>query len=389
MNDNGVDGPARQLAYYRGGLAEESPVPVDPAQLREAGVGAMDSAARAFVTGSAGEGETERSNRDAFDRWQIVPRVTRDVSDRDLGVTLFGRRHPAPLLFAPVGVQSVIHEDAEPATARAAADLGVGMALSTASSTPMEEVAEALGEAPGWFQLYWSSDEELTHSLVDRAEDAGYGVIVLTVDLPMRGWIVDELAEGAFPLSDGHGFGNYLSDPVFRDSLDAPPEENLDAAIERYMDVGMDASVTLEQVRTLDEWTDLPVVLKGVLHPEDARQAVEAGADGIVVSTHGGRTVDGAIGALDALPEVADAADVPVIFDSGVRGGADAFKAVALGADAVMVGRPYLYGLALAGAEGARAVMANLFAELDVTLGTAGYTDIGDVDRSALRHEEA
>lgn len=389
MDDsNGVDGPARQRAYYREGLATESSVPVDPAALREAAVEAMDPAARAFVTGSAGEGETEDANREAFDRWQIVPRTLRDVSQRDLTTTLFGRTHPAPALFAPVGVQSVVHDDAEPATAEAAAALGLGMALSTAASTPMEEVAATLGDTPGWFQLYWSSDRELTRSFVDRAEAAGYDAIVLTVDMPVRGWIVDELAAGAFPLSNGHGFGNYLSDPVFRESLDAPPEDGLDEAIDRYLDVGTDASVTLEQLRTLREWTDLPVVLKGVLHPEDARQAVDAGADGVVVSTHGGRAVDGSIGALDALPEVADAVDVPVLFDSGVRTGADVFKSLALGADAVMIGRPYLYGLALAGADGARAAMANLLAELDITLGTAGYADVADLDRSALRHED-
>jgi len=386
MDDsNRVDGPARQRAYYREGLAAESPVPVDPAALREAAVEAMDPAVRAFVTGSAGEGETERANREALDSWQIVPRALRDVSQRDLATTLFGRTHPAPVLFAPVGVQSVVHEDAEPATAEAAAALGLGMALSTAASTPMEDVAAALGDAPGWFQLYWSADRELTRSFVDRAEAAGYEAIVLTVDMPVRGWIVDELAEGAFPLSNGHGFGNYLSDPVFREALDAPPEDDLDEAIDRYLDVGMDASVTREQLRTLREWTDLPVVLKGVLRPEDARRAVDAGADGVVVSTHGGRAVDGSVGALDALPDIADAVDVPVLFDSGIRTGTDVFKSLALGADAVMIGRPYLYGLALAGADGAQAAMENLLAELDVTLGTAGYADVADLDRSALR----
>ncbi|GKZ13736.1 alpha-hydroxy-acid oxidizing protein [Haladaptatus sp. T7] len=390
MNDPSKPfGPNRQREVYAGGmLADQTPdLPTSPDELADLAREHLPPEAHAYVAGSAGSESTKGENRRAFDRWRIVPRMLRDVSERDLSVEILGQTLPVPVMLAPVGVQSIIHEEGELATARAAADLDVPLVLSSASSETMEDVAEALGDTLGWFQLYWSADRDVTASFVSRAEDAGYEAIVVTLDTPMMGWRERDVDHAYLPFLDGEGVANYLSDPAFRDALDAPPEEDMGSALWRFTETFGNPSLSWDDLDFLREHTDLPILLKGILHPDDAREAVERGVDGLVVSNHGGRQVDGAIGALDALPDVVDAVgdDVPVLFDSGVRRGADAFRAVALGADAVLLGRPYIYGLAIAGREGVRGVLRNFLADLDLTLALSGHTSFEDVTRATLR----
>jgi len=381
-------GYERQVEVYtRQRATGETPeFPVAYEDLKEAAEAELTHEAYAYVAGGAGGEETKRENRRAIERWRIRPRMPRDLTGRSLETEILGTEFLAPVMLAPVGVQSIIDEDGELATA-AARETGIPFAHSTAASEPMERVAKELGETPGWFQLYWSADDDLTASLLDRAEAAGYEAVVVTLDTPLLGWRERDIGLGYLPFMEGEGIANYLEDPVFREMLDADPEENPDAAVTQFLDVFSDASHTWEDLEALAASTDLPVVVKGVLHPDDADLALEHGADGVVVSNHGGRQVDGSVAAADALPEVVDRVgeDVPVLFDSGVRRGGDAVRALALGADAVLLGRPYVYGLALGGREGVEAVVENFLADLDLTVALAGATDVDGIDRSVLR----
>lgn len=420
-----ADGPGRirQNRIYRDGVLGRSPrIPTDFAALERAAHRTMSRRARAYVAGGAGEGTTMDANRAAFDRRRIVPRVLRDVSRRDLSVELLGRRIPAPVLFAPVGAAELVHPEADVAIAAAAAELGVPYIFSNQGCAPMEETAAAMGDAPRWFQLYWSSDEQLVDSLIGRAERAGADALVVTLDTTMLGWRPQDLNIGSLPFARGEGIAQYTSDPRFlrivrervraasgakadvevtwgairsllamsrrypgrlRDNLRSPEPR---AAVETFLDIYSRPSLSWEDIATLRERTRLPVLLKGVLHPDDARRAVDAGLDGVIVSNHGGRQVDGAIASLDALDAIAPVVDgrMAVLLDSGIRGGADVFKALALGADAVTVGRPHLYGLALNGREGARDAVADIIAEFDLTLGLAGLTSVGEITRDSL-----
>jgi isopentenyl-diphosphate delta-isomerase len=388
MSDYGTD---RQRDVYLAGAAGEKPdVPPAYEKLRDAAREEMSEEAYGYVEGSAGSEDTARENREAFRRWRLVPSLMNDVSDRDLSTTVLGDELDVPFLLAPVGVLSIVHDAAEAAVARAASSTDVPFVLSTVSSRTMEEVADEAddvdGTTPRWFQLYPSSDPELNESLLRRAEESGYTAVVVTVDTPLLGWRERDVENAYLPFLDAEGLANYFADPVFRDSLDNPPEENEFAAVRRFIDIFSDATLTPETVAGIVGSTDLPVVVKGLLTPDDAVAAVDAGADGVVVSNHGGRQVDGAVGALDALPEVAEALeDETVLFDSGVRRGADALKALALGADAVMLGRPYVYGLGLDGEEGVREVVENFRADLDLTLGLTGRVSVDEVDGSLVR----
>jgi len=339
-----------------------------------------------YVAGGAGAEDTMRANRAAFRRWLIVPRLLRNTAVRDLAVEILGTRMAAPVLLAPIGVQSIVHPDAELAVARAAASVGLPLVASTAASRTLEAIAAAMGAAPRWFQLYWPGDRALTKSLLARAQRAGYGAIVVTLDTWQLGWRPRDLQHSYLPFLRGEGLANYFADPVFRAALARPPEEDPRAAVEHFLQVFSDATVTWEDLSFLRQNTTLPLVLKGILHPDDAAEAVALGMDGIIVSNHGGRQVDGAIGALDALPGVVAAVNgrLPVLFDSGIRHGADAFKALALGARAVLLGRPYLWGLAVDGEEGVRRVLRGLLAELDLTLALAGHTRPDQLGRNAL-----
>ncbi|HET6231369.1 MAG TPA: lactate 2-monooxygenase [Longimicrobiaceae bacterium] len=414
-------GRERQRAIYLRGVAGKRPaVPVDSARLEEAARKAMSREAFAYIAGGAGSEGTMTANRAAFERWRIVPRVLRDVSVRDTSIRLFGQTLPSPLLLAPIGVLEMAHRDADLAVARAAAATGVPMIFSSQASYPMEACAAEMGAATRWFQLYWSRDDALVASFVRRAEACGCDAIVLTLDTTMLGWRARDLDLGYLPFLRGKGIAQYVSDPVFLASLDHPLEDTGDAkppvnlaairtlaqmlrkhpggfvgnlrsgraraAVQRFVATYSRPSLTWADLARLREMTKLPILLKGVLHPDDARMAVDSGMDGIVVSNHGGRQVDGAVGALDALPSVVQAAGgrVPVLFDSGVRGGADVFKALALGAAAVCLGRPYAYGLALAGEAGVREVITNLLADFDLTMGLAGCTSVAQITPEML-----
>ncbi|MBI4419444.1 MAG: alpha-hydroxy-acid oxidizing protein [Gemmatimonadetes bacterium] len=339
-----------------------------------------------YVAGGAGAGDTMRANREAFDRWRIWPRMLRDVGQRDLGVRLFGATTPVPFLLAPVAAQTVMHPDGERATARAAKAAGIPVVLSTMSSTPLEEIARILAPSPRWLQLYAGKNRDVACSMIRRAEAAGYGAIAVTVDLPLLGWREGELRNAYLPFLEGHGIANYVSDPVFRAQLARPPEEDLQAAITHVLDSFVNPRFTWADIDWIRSLTRLPLLLKGILHPDDARAALDHGADGIIVSNHGGRQVDGSVAALDALPLVCGAVKqrVPVLMDSGIRRGADIVKALALGATAVLVGRPYAYALAVAGEDGVRHMIRNLIAEFDLQLGLSGCRSVKEVDRALL-----
>ena len=416
--------PARQSAIYLNGLRGAKPtVPVEVATLERAARGRMSARAWAYVAGGAGAEETITANRAALERWRIVPRVLCDVSVRDTSIELFGRRLPSPLFLSPIGVLELAHRDADLAVARAAASLGVPCVFSSQASVPMERCAAAMGDAPRWFQLYWSKDDELVASFVERAERCGCSALLVTLDTTFLGWRARDLDLGYLPFLFGKGIAQYTSDPVFMrklgDPLDGPAPERgritpaalraafamaravpgpmlghlrrgtAMAAVRRFIATYSRPSLTWDDLAWLRTRTRLPIVLKGILHPDDARRAADAGMDGVMVSTHGGRQVDGSIAAAEALPSVVDAVAgrVPVLFDSGIRGGADVVRALSLGAAAVGLGRPYVYGLALAGETGVREVAGNVLAELELTMALAGRRRIADLGRDVLvRH---
>jgi lactate 2-monooxygenase len=373
--------------YYREiyirGLGGETPaIPVSIEELERQAVAAMEPRAANYVGAGAGSEETIRANAEAFRRHRIVPRMLRDVSQRDLSTELLGTSMPAPLMLAPIGVQKVLHEDGELASARAAAAVGTPMIASTASHFSLEEIAEAGGtEAPRWFQLYWANDRDLVASFVGRAERAGYGAIVVTVDTFVPGWKPRDLQQAWLPFLNGMGVANYFQDPVFRASLERTPEQDQGAATGHFLGVQANPSLSWDDLAWLRELTPLPIVIKGIQHVDDAREAARRGVDGIVVSNHGGRQVDGAIASLDALPPIAAAVgdELAILFDSGVRGGADVLKALALGADAACLGRPYIWGLALDGQAGVETVLKMILGEFDLTMALCGLTRVEEV----------
>jgi isopentenyl diphosphate isomerase/L-lactate dehydrogenase-like FMN-dependent dehydrogenase len=380
-------GVQRQLEIYLAGLNGQKPSqPIAPEELEVQARAVLPPQAYVYVAGGAGCEDTVRANRDAFLRYRILPRLLRDVSRRELGIDLLGRRLPAPVLLAPIGVQGMLHPDAELAVARAACSLRVPMVLSTVSSTPLETVAATLGDSPRWFQLYWPRDPALAASLVGRAERAGFEAVVVTLDTYLLGWRERDLQLAWLPFAHGQGIANYLSDPAFRAALPAPPEKDPAAAIRHFLAVVSNAALTWDDLAWLRRQTRLPILLKGLLHPSDALKAVEHGVDGVIVSNHGGRQVDGAVASLDALPGMAEAiaGRVPVLFDGGIRRGADVFKALALGARAVLLGRPYCWGLATGGEQGVREVLLNLLADFELTMGLAGCSTCAQISREFL-----
>src|SRR6266481_3223955 len=383
-------GPERELQLYAQGLVGGRPsVPVPLELLEQKAKEILSPRAYDYVAGGAGGEDTMRANREAFYRWRIVPRMLRDVSKRDLSGEVLGTRLPAPILLGPVGVQEIIRSDADVASARAAASLGLPFVMSTMSSRSMEEVAQRaakVAESPRWFQLYWGKNPELTASMVQRAERAGYSALVVTLDTHSLGWRERDLNHGYLPFMLGQGIANYFSDPVFRGLLEQPPEENPMAAIQLWGSLFSNPALTWKDIGFLRRHTRAPIILKGILCAHDAARALEAGVDAVIVSNHGGRQVDGGIGALDALPGVVRELNgrVPVLFDSGIRRGADIFKALALGARAVLLGRPCMWGLAVAGEAGVRDVLLNLVADLDLTMALSGYTCFREMGSTAL-----
>jgi lactate 2-monooxygenase len=339
-----------------------------------------------YLAGGAGAGDTMRANRDAFYKWRIWPRMLRDIGDRDLRIEILGMSLPAPFLRAPIGVLGIAHPDGERAPARAAALTGIPLILSTVSSVTLEEVAGLMGGAPRWFQLYPGTNRDVMSSMLRRAEAAGYSAVVVTLDTTMLGWREVDLQQAYLPFVQGQGLANYFSDPAFRAALPRPPEADPRSAILYFLSIFVNPRFSWPDIDFLRTQTRLPILLKGILHPADAALALDHGVDGIIVSNHGGRQVDGATAALDALPLVAEAVAgrVPVLMDSGIRRAADVLKARALGATAVLLGRPYAYALAAAGEAGVRQVIRNLLAEIDLELALSGRRSLAEVDRSLL-----
>jgi isopentenyl diphosphate isomerase/L-lactate dehydrogenase-like FMN-dependent dehydrogenase len=376
-----------QMQIYMKGIQKIKPkLPVAFEDLEQKAREEMKPEAFGYIAGGAGGGSAMKNNASAFDKWQILPRMLRNVSQATSKIELLGHQIAAPIVLAPIGVLSIAHPEAEVAVAQAAKSLNIPFTLSTVSAKPIEEVAQVAGDSPRFFQLYWGRNPEFMKSLISRAEKAGYSAIMVTLDTRMLAWREMDIQNAYLPFFLGEGLANYFSDPVFRASLPEPPEKNPLAAIMQFGQIFTNPELTWEDFKILREHTKLPIILKGILHPDDARKALDYGADGVVVSNHGGRQVDGSIGALTMLPKIVEAVDNQglVLFDSGIRRGADVFKAIALGAKAVLLGRPYAYGLGLAGEEGVKEVTMNLIADADLTMGLAGCKNWGEVNREYL-----
>ena len=374
-------GPATQAEIYAGGADD---LPLDPDEWEARAKGILEPGPFDYIAGGAGSESTIQANRDAFAHWRLRPAILGGNKERDLHASVLGTALPVPFFLAPIGVLSAARPDGDLAVARAAAAAGIPWVVSTAASTSMETIAEAMGAAPRWYQLYWVSDREVVASLVRRAEAAGYAAIVLTLDTLQLGWRVRDLANHYLPFILGEGIGQFTSDPVFRSRLSVSPEEDPRGAGAAMVRMFSNLGLRWDDLQWLRGRTRLPLLAKGVLRADDARRILEAGFEGVIVSNHGGRQVDGAVAALDALVEVREALGdkAVVLMDSGIRRGADVIKALALGADAVLLGRPYVYGLAVAGQTGVERVIRNLTAEIDLTLALIGGREIKALDRS-------
>jgi lactate 2-monooxygenase len=373
------EGSQVQNAIYVSG---ESPWPIAPEEWEARAAEVLEPGPFDYIAGGAGSESTMRANLEAFERRRLRPRMLTGNRERDISVEVLGTSSPAPFLLAPIGVLSIAHADGELAVARASAATGVPMVLSSAASHSLEDVAEAMGDAQRWFQLYWVNDRDVAVSLVERAEAAGYGAIVVTLDTLTLGWRPRDLSKAYLPFVTGEGCAQFFSDPVFRSRLERPPEEDMLTAAVAMLATFPNLGLTWDDLAWLRDRTKLPLLVKGVLTGEDALRARECGVDGIVVSNHGGRQVDGAVAALDALVEVRKALgpEAVVLMDGGIRRGADVLKALALGADAVLLGRPYAYGVAVGGQEGVEAVIRHLMADTDLTLALIGGARAVDLD---------
>jgi lactate 2-monooxygenase len=412
-----------QKEIYLNGFAGKPPaLRISFQQLEQEAQQRMSEKAYAYIAGGAGNESTMVDNRSAFEKWKIVPRMLRNVSVRDTSISLFGQKIPSPLLISPVGVLEMVHAEADLAVAKAAARLGVPYIFSNQASKPMEQCAAAMGDSPHWFQLYWSKSKELVQSFIQRAERCGCTALVVTLDTTLLGWRTRDLALGYLPFLEGKGIAQYTSDPVFQKLLDEPDDaekikrevtlQTLQGlismvrnypggnflkkltsgrpikAVRKFVSIYSNAATTWEDLAWLRQQTRLPILLKGVLHPDDARKALDAGMSGVIISNHGGRQVDGSIATLDALPGIREVIQnkIPILLDSGVRGGADVLKALALGATAVCIGRPYVYGLTLAGEQGVYEVMQNLMSDFELTMGLTGCKNIAEINPEMLSH---
>ncbi len=356
-------------------ITAQAPFPICFADLEKAVAEKIEAGPYGYIRSGAGGEQTLRNNRAAFEKYSIVPRFLNDVSNVDTSVHLFGKTYPTPLLFAPVGMNGMVHDEGELAVARAAQFLNIPYIQRTVSTFALEEVAQAAPSATKWFQLYWSTNEEIAFSMAARAEEAGFEAIVLTVDTVMLGWREEDVRNQFSPLKLGYARGNYMNDPVFTASL---PDDSFESYVQGVLQNVFHPKLNWEHVRELKKRTNIPILLKGILHPEDAKLAIDNGINGIIVSNHGGRQLDGVIGSLEALPAIAKVVNgqIPIILDSGVYRGMDALKALSLGADAVAIGRPFVYGLALEGQQGVEKVMTNLYDELKVSIALAGATSV-------------
>ncbi|MEL7834594.1 lactate 2-monooxygenase [Fodinibius sp. Rm-B-1B1-1] len=410
----------RQTDIFLGSLkGEKRTIPIDFNKLRLAAKEHLSDEAYAYIAGSAGRESTKRANRDGFSQWKIVPRMLNDVSQCDTEITLFGNRYPAPFLLAPIGVLDMAHPGADLAVAKAAASEDIPFIFSSQASVDMETCSSAMGNSPRWFQLYWSTSNELVESFVRRAESCGCEAIVLTLDTTMLGWRPRDLDLDYLPFLRGRGIAQYSSDPVFQRLMqtelgdaDEPPKltwssikaliqmaknypggfwNNLLSkdprrAVKTFIECYSRPSLTWDDLSFLRSLTDLPILLKGILNPNDAKKAIEHDMDGIIVSNHGGRQVDGAISAIEALPNIIKEVngDIPVLMDSGIRSGSDMYKAIALGADAVLLGRPYTYGLGISGEQGVREVLKNYRADFELTMALSGCRTVSEISEEHL-----
>jgi lactate 2-monooxygenase len=416
-----VSAPDWQKEIYLNGFAGKQAVAkISFQKLEQEARQKMSEQAFAYIAGGAGNESTMSGNLAAFEKWKIVPRMLRNVSERDTSIELFGQKLPTPFFLSPVGVLEMVHAEADLAVAKAASSLGMPFIFSNQASKPMEQCAAAMGDDPRWFQLYWSKSNELVQSFIQRAERCGCTALVVTLDTTMLGWRTRDLDLAYLPFLEGKGIAQYTSDPVFQKLLDEPDDsepvkrkvtlQSLQGlitmtknypgnnffkklasgrplkAVRKFVSIYSNPATTWDDLTWLRQQTKLPILLKGILHPEDARKAMNAGMNGIIVSNHGGRQVDGSIATLDALPKIVDVVQnkIPVLLDSGIRGGADVFKALALGAKAVCIGRPYVYGLTIAGEDGVRNVLQNLMADFELTMGLAGCKNITEINREAL-----
>ena len=409
----------RQKEIYLNGFAGIPPaVPVSFRELEVAARKKLSSQAYAYIEGGAGNESTLRSNTQSFEKYKIVPRLLRDVSVRDIGIELLGQKLPSPILLAPIGVLELAHQQADVGVAKAAASLNVPYIFSNQASRSMEEVSSVMGTGPRWFQLYWSKSNELVKSFVQRAEQCGCSAIVVTLDTTMLGWRTRDLDMAYLPFLEGKGIAQYTSDPVFQELMNQAepqtrrkitlhsiaglirmirnyPGSNFISklisgrpikAVQKFISIYSNPALTWDDLKFLKEITQLPVLLKGILHADDARKAIDYGMNGIIVSNHGGRQVDGSISAIDALPSITETVQnkIPILLDSGIRGGADIFKALALGAKAVCIGRPYVYGLAVGGETGVREVLQNMLTDFELTMGLAGCKNISEIKRESI-----
>ncbi|MEM8987092.1 MAG: alpha-hydroxy-acid oxidizing protein [Pseudomonadota bacterium] len=371
-----------QNEIYLNGLRGVVPsLPTEFSCLVERASAALPPHILSYVQGGCGDEATQDRNVDAFSDWGMVPRMLVDCSKRDLSTQLFGETLPSPVFMSPIGVNGICTQDGhgDIAAAKASAITGVPFMASTLANDPLEDVIKHCGDTPAYFQLYAPRHRGVAESLISRAEAAGYGAIVVTLDTWLTGWRPRDLQTANFPQLRGHVLENYFSDPVFLRLLDKPPREDLAAAVQTWASIFGEV-LTWDHIAWLRGATKLPIVLKGICHPDDARRAVDLGVDAIYCSNHGGRQANGGHAAIDMLPGVVEGAgETPVLFDSGIRSGTDVIKAVALGAVAVGVGRPYTYGLALGGAEGAAHVLKCILAEADLLMAVNGYPTLADV----------
>ncbi|MBS1680331.1 MAG: lactate 2-monooxygenase [Bacteroidetes bacterium] len=409
----------RQKEIYLNGFAGISPsVPVSFCGLERAAKKILSPQAYAYIAGGAGNESTLRANRSDFEKIKIVPRMLRNVSVRDASVELFGQTLSSPILLAPVGVLELAQKEADVAVGKAAASLNVPYVFSNQASRSMEEVSASMGDSPRWFQLYWSKSNELVRSFVQRAENCKCSAIVVTLDTTMLGWRTRDLDLAYLPFLEGRGIAQYTSDPIFQKLMEEAepqtkkkiswqsingliemtknyPGRNFFSklksgrqikAVQKFISIYSNPALTWNDLNYLRDITKLPVLLKGILHPDDARKAIECGVNGIIVSNHGGRQVDGSISTIEALPSIVEVVQnkIPVLLDSGIRGGADIFKALALGAKAVCIGRPYVYGLAVGGEQGVREVLQNTITDFELTMGLAGCKSISEITRESL-----
>ena len=375
-----------QLEIYLKGTQNIKPqLPTSFEELERRASEVLNVEAFGYIAGSAGSEITAANNKSAFNHYQIIPRMMGDVSQRNIAIELFGMPLPTPVLLAPVGVLSIAHPEAEVAVARAAKNLRVPQIVSTVSSKTIEEIGNVHGDHPHWFQLYWGRNNDFTRSIISRAEKAGYSAIVVTLDTRLFAWRERDIKNAYLPFLYNEGLDNYLTDPVFLAEVGDPSKDKMQMMM-HFANCFSNPSSTWEDLSVIRECTKLPVIVKGIQHADDAKKAIDNGVDGIVVSNHGGRQLDGAIGAIDTLAGIADevGSKTTVLFDSGIRRGADVFKAMALGAKAVLLGRPYAYGLALGGEQGVTEVVANLLADIDLTLGLAGCTSWKEVSKERL-----